>query len=319
MKHLFLSFFLGLSLFSSSYASSKPDTVKVGVYVISVHDINFHDKEYTARFWLWFTYDYNKDLDFTKELDIPNAKDIEVNQVLSDTINGKIWVQLKMKCTMKEDWQVRDFPFDKQQLKINIEDASRDVTNLVFVADSKDSRFNPNEGLSGWVMDDFKIEGSSSPYDTPFGDPRPEVKGQTYSSIIISMKIEREAGGLFLKVFIGMYIAFLIALVSFVSDPNELEPRFGLPVGGLFAAVGNKYIIDSLLPESSHFSLVDILHSITFFGIFSVLMVSAWALRLHNNGHPEEALVTNRKAATALVAIYILVNVFFVLKASLFQ
>jgi hypothetical protein len=313
------AFLFCLAGLSPLFAKAKPDTVKVGVYVISVHDINFHDKEYTARFWLWFTYDYNKELDFSKELDIPNAKDIEVNQILSDTLNGKIWVQLKMKCTMKEDWKVHDFPFDKQHLKINIEDASRDVTSLVFVADNKDSRFNPNEGLSGWVIDRFKIESSQSPYDTPFGDPRPDVKGQTYSSVIISMDIEREAGGLFLKVFIGMYIAFLIALVSFVSDPSELEPRFGLPVGGLFAAVGNKYIIDSLLPESSHFSLVDILHSITFFGIFSVLMVSAWALKLHNGGNHEAAIKANKNGAIVLVIVYVVVNVFYVLNASLFQ
>lgn len=319
MRTLSILIFLLTSSAASLLSQAKPDTVKVGVYIISVHDINFHDKEYTARFWLWFTYDYNKELDFTKELDIPNAKDIEVNQVLSDTIDGKIWVQLKMKCTMKEDWQVRDFPFDKQKLRINIEDASKDVTSLVFVADSKDSRVNPNEGLSGWVMDDFKVESNSTPYDTPFGDPRPNVKGQTYSSIIISMKIEREAGGLFLKVFIGMYIAFLIALVSFVSDPNELEPRFGLPVGGLFAAVGNKYIIDSLLPESSNFSLVDTLHSITFFGIFSVLMISAWALRLHHTVSPGVAVRTNRKAAIVLVAAYVVVNIFYVLSASVFQ
>jgi len=305
-----------LFLFTSVVsAKDKPDTVKVGAYIISIHDINFHDKEYVARFWLWFTYDYNKELDFSKELDIPNAKDIVIDQVLSDTINGKIWVQLKMKCTMKEDWQVHDFPFDKQHMKINIEDASRDVTSLVFVADNEDSRLNPNEGISGWVMDSFKVTASQSPYDTPFGDPRPEVKGQTYSSIIISMDIEREAGGLFLKLFIGMYFAFLIAAVSFMSETNEVESRFGLPVGGLFAAVGNKYIIDSVLPESSQFSLVDILHSLTFFSIFCILMVSAVALKLHNNDRIDRAHQINKVGAIVLIVSYTLANIYYIVSA----
>lgn len=305
------------ALFLSSLASAKnkPDTVKVGAYIISIHDINFHDKEYIARFWLWFTYDYTKDLDFSKELDIPNAKDIEINQVLSDTINGKIWVQLKMKCTMKEDWQVHDFPFDKQHLKINIEDSNRDVNSLVFVADDEDSRLNPREGLTGWVMDRFKVSASQSPYDTPFGDPRPEVKGQTYSAIVISMDIEREAGGLFLKIFLGMYFAFMIAVVSFLSETNEVESRFGLPVGGLFAAVGNKYIIDSVLPESSQFSLVDILHSLTFFSIFAILMVSAIALKLHNNDRIERAHRVNNIGAILVIVGYILANIYYILAA----
>ena len=315
MKIRIILFLLSvLFLFTTAVsAKNEPDTVKVGVYIISIHDINFHDKEYIARFWLWFTYDYNKELDFSKELDIPNAKDIEINQVLSDTINGKIWVQLKMKCTMKEDWQVHDFPFDKQHLKINIEDSNRDVTSLIFVADNEDSRLNPNEGLTGWVMDSFKVTASQSPYDTPFGDPRPEIKGQTYSAINISMDIEREAGGLFLKLFIGMYFAFLIAAVSFMSETNEVESRFGLPVGGLFAAVGNKYIIDSVLPESSQFSLVDILHSLTFFSIFCILMISAIALKLHNYDRIEKAHRINIIGANVVIAGYIIANIYYIL------
>ena len=316
MKFRIILLFPALFLLSTvTSAKNKPDTVKVGAYIISIHDINFHDKEYIARFWLWFTYDYNKELDFSKELDIPNAKDIVIDQVLSDTINGKIWVQLKMKCTMKEDWQVLDFPFDKQHLKINIEDSNRDVNSLVFVADDEDSRLNPNEGLTGWVMDRFNVKASQSPYDTPFGDPRPEVKGQTYSSIIISMDIEREAGGLFLKIFLGMYFAFLIAVVSFFSETNEVESRFGLPVGGLFAAVGNKYIIDSVLPESSQFSLVDILHSLTFFSIFSILMVSAIALKLHNSDRIEKAHRLNNVGAIAVIVGYIIANIYYILTA----
>jgi hypothetical protein len=315
MKLIFSALIAVILASNSSLAAPKADTVKVGAFIISIHDINFHDKEYIARFWLWFTYDYNKDLDFSKELDIPNAKDIVIDQVLSDTINGKIWVQLKMKCTMKEDWRVHDFPFDKQHLKINIEDSNRDITSLVFVADSDDSRLNPNEGLTGWVMDSFKVEASKSPYDTPFGDPRPEVKGQTYSSIIISMNIQREAGGLFMKIFLGMYFAFLIAMVSFFSETNEVESRFGLPVGGLFAAVGNKYIIDSVLPESSQFSLVDILHSLTFFSIFSVLMISAVALKLHNKDRIAQAHKVNNIGAMAVIIGYILANVYYIITA----
>jgi hypothetical protein len=131
----------------------------------------------------------------------------------------------------------------------------------------------------------------------------------------IEMDIDRRAIGLFLKIFLGMYFAFLIALVSFLSDTNELEPRFGLPVGGLFAAVGNKYIIDSLLPESSQFSLVDILHSLTFLGIFGILTVSAIALKLHNNDRIDQAHRINRAGAIIVILGYAFANVYYVLTA----
>src|SRR6478735_2051064 len=91
---------------------SFPDTVKVGAYVISVHDINFHEKEYTMRFWLWFLYS-NPDFNFATQLDIPNAKSIDQPDIIVDSLEGKAWVIMKMKCAMKEHWNVEEFPFDR--------------------------------------------------------------------------------------------------------------------------------------------------------------------------------------------------------------
>jgi hypothetical protein len=112
-----------------------------------------------------------------------------------------------------------------------------------------------------------------------------------------------------------VYFAFLIALVSFLTDTNELDPRFGLPIGGLFAAVGNKYIIDSILPESSQFSLVDILHNLTFLGIFAILTTSAIALKLHNGNKVEMAHRINKIGAAIVIIGYIFSNVYYVINA----
>src|ERR1700746_580415 len=118
MKWILIFFFV----FFFRFAQSQPDTVNVGAYVMSVHDINFHDKEYTARFWLWFLYK-NKEFDFVKQLDITNAKTIDQPQLLQDSIGSEQWSMLKMKCVMKENWNVLDFPFDRQHLNIHIENS----------------------------------------------------------------------------------------------------------------------------------------------------------------------------------------------------
>lgn len=293
---------------------STPDSVKVGVYVISVHDINFHDKEYTIRFWMWFLHD-NPEFDFKTQLDIPNAKEIDEPEVIYDTINGKTWVQMKMKCVMKENWVVHNFPFDKQHLRVRVENIMFDRNKLVFKADVRHSMFDDIEGMDGWTVKNFAVSEDTTRYNTGFGDPQPGHDAQTYSTFKIDMDIERDAWGLFMKIFIGMYIAFLIALVSFASQPWELEPRFGLPVGGLFAAVGNKYIIDSLLPESPEFSLVDTLHSITFIGILSVLAVSAISMKYYNADDKEACLRANKVGSRIVFFAYVIINIFFVATA----
>ncbi|WP_333821429.1 hypothetical protein [Ohtaekwangia sp.] len=282
-----------------------PDTVKVGAYVISVHDINFHDKEYTIRFWLWFVYD-NARFDFSKQLDIPNAKEIEPPEIIVDSVDGKAWAIMKMKCVMKESWDVQDFPFDRQHLRVQIENTVFDKRSLIFVPDLKGSRFDEKEAIDGWTIHDFHVESRENDYETGFGDASNPY--QVFSTFNVEMNIERNAWGLFMKIFIGMYIAFLIAIVSFTPHPSELEPRFGLPVGGLFAAVGNKYIIDSVLPESSLFTLVDTLHAFTFFAIFMTLVVSAISLKCHDNNKLDLAMRVNREGSRIVVVLYVVAN-----------
>ncbi len=316
MKSAFsLSFFLLLSYSIAAQNSIPslpveiPDTVKVGAYVISVHDINFHEKEYTIRFWLWFVYD-NPEFDFSAQLDIPNAKSIEPPEIIKDSLGENAWTIMKMKCVMKERWDVKDFPFDKQHLKVQIENTLFDNKNLVFVPDTKGSQFDEKEAIDGWAIRNFRVTAGDNDYETGFGDAATE--SQVFSTFNIEMDIERDAWGLFMKIFIGMYIAFLIAIISFTPHPSELEPRFGLPVGGLFAAVGNKYIIDSLLPESSSFTLVDTLHSLTFLSVLLTLIVSAIALKLVDNGKADKALLVNKVGARVVVGIYVLANIVFI-------
>ncbi len=312
MKKAILTLLL-LSSLASAFASG-PDTVRAGAYVISVHDINFHDKEYTIRFWLWFIYK-NKKFDFSKQLDIPNAKSIDDPEIIYDSIEGKAWVQMKMKCTMKESWEVGDFPFDSQHLHVQIENTLFDNSVLIFEPDLPGSRYEKKIAIDGWIINNFSVSTHTSEYETGFGDYRIKPQHSEFATFNIDMDIERDAWGLFMKIFIGMYIAFLIALISFTPNPWELEPRFGLPVGGLFAAVGNKYIIDSLLPESSNFTLVDTLHQVTFFGIFSILVVSAIALKLHDRGRKEACLRVNRIGSRLVISGYVVINIIFITMA----
>jgi hypothetical protein len=303
-----------ITLFIITFATStiaQPDTVSVGSYVISVHDINFRDKQYTMRFWLWFLYD-NPDFDFSSQLDIPNAKSIDSPEIIVDSLDGKAWAIMKMKTTMKESWKVADFPFDEQHLRVQIENALFDNNSLVFKPDHKGSTYDKADALDGWNIKNFKVSTIVNDYETGFGDPSPERSLQNFSAFLIEMDIERNAWGLFMKIFIGMYIAFLISIISFTIRVSELEPRFGLPVGGLFATVGNKYIIDSILPETSSFTLVDSLHTLTFLAIFSTLVVSAVALRQYDNGNPEAAVRYNRTGSRYVVALYILANIILV-------
>jgi hypothetical protein len=132
----------------------------------------------------------------------------------------------------------------------------------------------------------------------------------------VRLGIKRDASGLFWKMFLGMYIAFLIAYVCFYIHADGMDSRFGLSVGSLFAVIGNKYIIDSSLPESTSFTLVDTLHGITLFFIFTIITATAYSLLLVKKNKVKQAYRFDMIAAQVVLAIYIFLNLYFISKAA---
>jgi hypothetical protein len=62
--------------------------------------------------------------------------------------------------------------------------------------------------------------------------------------------------------------------------------------------------------------LVDILHSITFFTIFAILVVSAICLKFHDIGKVEESFRINKLGFRMITVIYVLANVILVALAA---
>jgi len=303
--------------FSSSLKAQdeKPDTVKVGIYITSIHDIDFKKNEYAITFWLWLKYK-NKDFDFLQNLEVPQAKTVSRSFATVDSSNNRIYLLMKMQCVMKDSWRISNFPFDRQKLRLSIENSQYDSHSLVFIADTLGKHFDPRFTLSGWNIDSCNILIRTKAYETAFGDPSMVKPHSEYSAFRVILGIRRDATGLFWKMFLGMYIAFLIAYICFYIHPDGIDSRFGLSVGSLFAVIGNKYIIDSALPESTTFTLVDTLHGVTLFFIFAVITATAYSLKLVKENKEKQARRFDMIAAQVLLLVYVVLNIWFISKAN---
>ena len=300
---------------ANAQAAYKPDTVKVGVYIVSIHDIDFKQKEYAVSFWLWLKYK-NKDFDFVKNLEVPQAKSVDKSFSMLDTSGEEVSLQIKMQCVMKDNWKIANFPFDKQKLRLSIENSQYDSRYLVFKADTVGKHFDPRFILNGWIVDSCLVTNGIKAYETAFGDESMKTPHTEYSSFRVRMSIHRDATGLFWKMFLGMYIAFLIAFICFFIHSDGIDSRFGLSVGSLFAVIGNKYIIDSALPESSSFTLVDTLHGLTLFSIFTVITATAYSLRMIKKNKHAQAYRFDMIMAVILFVVYIVANSWFISQAA---
>nr|WP_294793647.1 hypothetical protein [uncultured Mucilaginibacter sp.] len=315
MKKLIYTILFLLPAIAVKAQEAKPDTVKTGIYITSIHDINFKEKEYTVNLWLWLKYK-NKEFNFVENLEVPQAKSVVKSYSTVDSTGGQIYLLMKLQCVMKDSWAIDNFPFDSQKLRFSIENSQFDSESLVFAADTLGKHFDPRFTLRGWNIDSIRVTTGTKVYETGFGDETLDKPHTEYSNFKVLLRINRNATGLFWKMFLGMYMAFLIAYMCFYIHKDSIDSRFGLSVGALFAVIGNKYIVDSSLPDSSTFTLVDTLHGLTLLFILTVIMATAYSLILIKKGKDAKAQKFDFIIAQVLLAAYVLLNAWFIYHAS---
>ena len=181
--------------------------------------------------------------------------------------------------TVKTDffhnWDLKDYPFDKQNLQFEIK-AEID-TSIVRLSESKfyKSSFKKVNGLiKGYKIDSikfkerFEVQNNVNTFYP--GINREDV----YSIASFNVQISRSGGWLFLKLFLGSYLAFLISWIVFFIPAKEFGSRISLAVGGIFGAIGNRYFVDSSLPVVQVLTKADIINNlILFLLILNILIV----------------------------------------------
>ncbi|MGH2574848.1 MAG: hypothetical protein ACRDFC_04005, partial [Ignavibacteria bacterium] len=294
---------------------SKPDTVKIGIYTFSVYDMDFPANQVNLNFYVWYNYK-NDSLNPVETFELINAKEFSKTGETLEKYDTIIYRSFRCNSLLKKEWDVTDFPFDEHIIDIIIEDVDKDNSKLVFAPDIIGSTIDRGVKLPGWVIKDFNIKVVDHTYETNYGDPHvPRDEYSSYSRVIASFTIERHGKGLFFKLFIGLFISVLIAVLTFFVNPADLDPRFGLPVGAIFAAIASLYVINSTLPQNATLTLVDVLHDISFIYIFICILISAVSLRFYKSDRIKISNKLDKYSFLAIMISYVVLVVIFVTRS----
>ncbi len=101
-----------------------------------------------------------------------------------------------------------------------------------------------------------------------------------HSQFFFAMLVATNSVQMYLSLFQALFAAVAVALIVFFIKPTHVDPRFGLPVGGFFAAVGNNIFVSSQLPASDRLSLAELTNAFGLVTIFLVLVQSAISLHI---------------------------------------
>ncbi len=282
---IFSSILLVILFLIPNKVSAQKDTITIGAYINSLYDFNLTENSYKTEFWLWMKYNATDKIDsIQNQIEFINAKNSPHIQAASTNRKGNInWYGAKYTGEFQKSWDVTSFPFDKQKLKITIESGEYSSNKIFFKSDNINSKLNESfkKNIKEWEITDYKFYVDNSNYNSTFGDPELKMNSN-YPSFNFEISIVRKDPYLALfKLITGLLVAFIISCCVFFIKPINVDPRFGLSVGGLFAAIGNKYIVESKVPSTNQITLLDNIHNLTFIYILLITILSVISLHYY--------------------------------------
>lgn len=268
MKKHFYAYILILLFFQTVSAKDYP----FGIFITGLYNFDYIEQTFCADYWLWSLYD-GEETDFQNSIDPVNDISFTSSIYSSQQLDtGQYWMQQKIQAQYQYKWDLRKFPFEVAELKIEIEDY-RDISEINFIADTVNSGVSNLITIDGWDITSFKIGNSVIEYNTNFGNSSATSESNDYSRIIACIGITRSNSWItFFKLTAGVYISILISFLPFFMKPNT-DSRLSLPSAGLFAVVSNKYVVESIVPSSTSLTLLDSIHFLAMLCILLIFIV----------------------------------------------
>lgn len=291
-----------------SRAQAPPSQVVVGAYVNQIQDLDFRGNRFSIDFYLWFRWKPEGRLADYKPLnsfEIINGKVQSTSSVVEKTIGDENYAVVRVDATVAESWRLAKYPFDSQRLHVNIENSDFTAGELVFVADTASSAIGDELSLTGWRARNFRTEIQSKTYRSNYGDlSLPTDAKSVYSRFAFSMDIRRQGYGAAIKLLSTVLLSTAVAFLAFGVKPSDLDARFGMGVGALFAAAASAIIAASAVPESGGSTLADLTHMVAVAVILGTLLVSTICLKLEVSGREQLAFRIDRICLVVLPTLF---------------
>lgn len=97
---------------------TDPDIYPIGVYITSLYDFDPVEGTAGMDYWVWSV--HPPGLDPLENLEFFNAEEAETDLNLSEERGNEVWSQRKISAVTRHDWDLSNFPFDKQILEIHL-------------------------------------------------------------------------------------------------------------------------------------------------------------------------------------------------------
>ena len=295
--------------------NAGPQEVHVGAYVMHIHEVNIKENYFVADLYIWFRW-RGDDLKPYKTFSLIDAREeTKTEPVVAHLPDGSNYAYVRDVAKLTRFWDLRQYPLDHHDFDINIEEDEREDSLLRYIADEDNSGADQNRiAMPGWkLLRTYPLIGSGV-YRSNFGDTSlPQNQETRYARLTLRMTFAREGELVFLKLLFGVWVGAGISFVAFFIPPKRIDPRFGVGVGAIFAAIASEYIVTQSLPDTNTVSLADKLHVVAFAFIFASIVESTCSLYLVENSHEQQSNRMDRLSRWIFPSSFAVLNALIIL------
>lgn len=223
------------------------EVVKVGVYILSVGNLDTTISRYSVDFFLNFEC-VTEGCD-PSDFDLMNASagaDIEDQ---SDPAEAGQYYYYRVRSTMRTNLDLRDFPFDSHDLEIELEDKNKTASEYIYIVDPEFSGIDSSVYVSGWDLEpNMTAEVKSHPY---------EVYDEDYSRARFYISIGHPWFSSFMKGLFAAIVIVAVGMLSFLMKPTDAQDRIALTSGTLASAIFYHMTLTASIPPVGYLTYAD--------------------------------------------------------------
>jgi len=223
------------------------EAVKIGVYILSVGNLDTTISRYSVDFFLNFAC-VTPGCD-PSNFDLMNAGAGPEIEDQSDEAEAGQYYYYRIRATMRTNLDLRNFPFDSHDLEIEIEDKNKTDAEYVYIVDPEQSGIDSSVYVAGWDLEP-SITGNVTSHNY-------DVYEEAYSRARFHISIGHPWFSSFMKGLFAAIVIVAVGMLSFLMKPEDAGDRIELTSATLASAIFYHLTLTSSIPPVGYLTYAD--------------------------------------------------------------
>ncbi len=267
MKNKILLAFCLLIITVLAANSAAAQNASVGVYLLNLGKFDVATGSFTADFYLSMKCSSNCP---SESFEFANGRASSIDKIINKPKEKFYRIQANLNSPV----DLKKFPFDRQEMRIILEDKNSTIEELRYVPLPDESGIDGSITFVGWNLNGWNVDVKEHYYS---------AYNETYSQYVFTVSISRIALSSFMKTFLPVFLILMVVLLSLVLDPDKIPTRITMAGSSLVASVMFHISISNQIPPVGYLTFADKFMVLTYFILVLIFLINIVLLELQES------------------------------------